>query len=104
MEVSIGLAFQIIGVVIAIAAIAGGFVLQSAFDVRNIVTPNEFLNSFLHSEAVVPLVEQAKYYIALGITALGFCSGLICFGIGLILSRLRKLSQQIEKYAAPHGA
>lgn len=79
-------------------AIIIGVVLQTAFDVRQITTSNEFINSFLHSEAVAPLVDQAKGYLAMGIIGLGFCLGLITFGIGVVLSRLRKLAARLEQH------
>ncbi|TFH65455.1 MAG: hypothetical protein E4G91_02415 [Candidatus Zixiibacteriota bacterium] len=73
-----------------------GQTLQSAFDIRQITTSNDFINAVLHQEAVVTLVEQAKQYVALGIIALGFCFGLLSFGIGMILGRLRKLAKQLD--------
>ena len=53
---------------------------------------------------MVAVVEQVKQYAALGITALGFCSGLLSFGIGMILGRLRKLAKQLETLGIRQGA
>jgi hypothetical protein len=78
--------------------------LQSVFDVRQIATSNDFINAILHQDAVVALVEQTKQYAALGIIALGFCSGLLSFGIGVILGRLRKLAKQLDALGARQGA
>jgi hypothetical protein len=53
---------------------------------------------------VVALVEQTKQYAALGIMALGFGFGLLSFGIGMILGRLRKLAKQLETLGMRQGA
>jgi len=53
---------------------------------------------------VAALVEQAKQYVALGIIALGFCFGLLSFGIGMILGRLRKLAKQLDALGIRQGA
>ena len=53
---------------------------------------------------MVTLVEQAKQYAALGIMALGFCFGLLSFGIGMILGRLRKLARQVDALGIRQGA
>jgi hypothetical protein len=81
-----------------------GQTLQSAFDIRQITTSNDFITSVLHQDAVVTLVEQAKQYVALGIMALSFCFGLLSFGIGMILGRLRKLARQLDALGIRQGA
>jgi Flp pilus assembly protein protease CpaA len=100
----IGLFFKIVGVVIVIAGYVIGQTLQSAFDIRQITTSNDFITAILHQDAVVALVEQAKQYVALGIIALSFGFGLLSFGIGMILGRLRKLAKQIETLSIRQGA
>jgi hypothetical protein len=67
----IGLFFKIVGVVIVIAGYVIGQTLQSAFDIRQITTSNDFITAILHQDAVVALVEQTKQYVALGIIASG---------------------------------
>ncbi len=78
--------------------------LQSAFDIRQITTSNDFITAILHQDAVVTLVEQAKQYVALGIMALCFCFGLLSFGVGMILGRLRKLAKQLDALGIRQGA
>lgn len=53
---------------------------------------------------MIAIVEQAKQYVALGIMALGFCFGLLSFGIGMILGRLRKLAKQLDALGIRQGA
>jgi hypothetical protein len=91
-------------VAIVIAGCVIGQILQSAFDVRQITTSNDFITSILHQDAVVALVEQTKQYAALGIMALGFGFGLLSFGIGMILGRLRKLAKQLDAIGIRQGA
>ncbi|GEM_PF-3116909 len=81
-----------------------GWILQSAFDVRQITTSNDFITAMLHQDAVVAIVDQAKQYIALGIAALGFCLGVLSFGIGIILGRLRRLARQLDALSVRQGA
>lgn len=81
--------------VIATAAVVLANVLLSAFDVKSISTPNEFITAMIHSDSVVVIVEKLKFILALFIGGLGCCFGLLSFGIGMILSRLRKLSGKL---------
>ena len=53
---------------------------------------------------MVAIVEQTKQYAALGIMALSFCFGLLSFGIGMILGRLRKLAKQLDALGIRQGA
>ena len=53
---------------------------------------------------MVALVEQTKQYAVLGIMALGFGFGLLSFGIGMILGRLRKLAKQLDALGVRQGA
>ena len=102
-RILIGLFFKIVGAAIVIAGFVMGQTLQSAFDIRQITTSNDFITSILHQDAVVTLVEQAKQYVALGIMALSFCFGLLSFGIGMILGRLRKLAKQLDALGIRQG-
>ena len=92
----IGLIYKVAGVFIAIAAIIVAVLLLSVFDIRQINTANEFINSMLHQESMVTITEQMKTYFSWGIGALGICLGLITFGIGVILSRMKRLIKQTE--------
>jgi hypothetical protein len=103
-ETNIGLFFKIVGIAIVIAGYVIGQILQSAIDVRQISTSNDFINAILHQDAVVALVEQTKQYAALGIMALGFGFGLLSFGIGMILGRLRKIAKKLDALGVRQGA
>ncbi len=50
----------------------------------------------LHSESVYQLSEKGKIVIGVAISVLGFCFGLLSFGVGLILSRLKKMELKMS--------
>lgn len=50
------------------------------------------------------IAEQFKQLAAWGIIALGVCFGLLSFGIGVILGRLRKLAKQLDELGVRQGA
>ena len=103
-RILIGLFFKIVGAAIVIVGCVVGQLLQSAFDIRQITTSNDFITAILHQDAMVAIVEQAKLYVALGIMALSFCFGLLSFGIGMVLGRLRKLAKQLDALGIRQGA
>jgi hypothetical protein len=53
---------------------------------------------------VYAIAEQFKQLAAWGIIALGFCFGLLSFGIGVILGRLRKLARLLDALGLRQGA
>ena len=79
----------------AIGAIVVANIFKSSFDIRTITTSNDFITSMLHSDAVVGLTDQAKTYVAYLIAAIGCCFGILAFGIGMVLSRLRVLAKKV---------
>jgi hypothetical protein len=103
-RIIIGLLFKIVGAAIVIAGFILSQILQSVFDVRQITTSNDFINAILHQEAVYAIAEQFKQLAAWGIIALGLCFGLLSFGIGVILGRLRKLARQLDALGLRQGA
>jgi hypothetical protein len=70
---------------------------MSVFDVRTITTSNDFITAIIQSPSVVTILEQVKYYVALMIGAVGCGFGLLAFGIGMILSRLRKMNRKLAQ-------
>ena len=91
-----GLFFKIIGVLIVLAGYFVGEILISSFDIRQVATSNDFINAMLHQDAVVTMLEQMKQYASWGSIAISFCFGLLSFGIGVVLGRLRKLSRRLD--------
>lgn len=84
--------YKLMGFVIPIAAIGVAYVIVSNFDLRSVTTENDFITAMLHSEAVYQLSEKGKFVVGSAISVIGICFGLLSFGIGVILSRLKKLS------------
>lgn len=78
-----GFAIPLLGIVIA-------YLLVTSFDIRSITTENDFITAMLHSDAVYELTNKAKTIIGVAIASVAFCFGLLSFGVGLILSRLKK--------------
>lgn len=85
--------FKIFGFVIPIAAIIVAYLLVTKFDLRSVTTENDFITAILHSDSVYQLSNQAKMLIGIALSTLGFCFGLLSFGIGLVLTRLDRLSR-----------
>lgn len=84
--------FKIMGFIIPLTAIGIAYLLATSFDLRKVSTENDFITAILHSESVYQLSEKGKLILGVAISALGFCFGLLSFGIGTILTRLKKLS------------
>jgi hypothetical protein len=85
--------FKIFGIVIPVITIIVGYLLVTSFDLRSVTTENDFITAILHSDSVYELSNKAKTILAVAISALGFCFGWLSFGIGLVLSRLRRLNR-----------
>lgn len=84
--------YKVMGFVIPLAAIGIAYLLITSFDLRSVSTENDFITAMLHSESVYQLSEKGKFVIGVAISVLGFCFGLLSFGIGVILSRLKRVS------------
>ena len=85
--------FKIFGFVIPLVTVVIAYFLVTKFDLRSVTTENDFITAILHSDSVYQLSNQAKTLIGVAMSALGFCFGLLSFGIGLVLARLDKLSR-----------
>ncbi|MGB5106099.1 MAG: hypothetical protein WBP29_01460 [Candidatus Zixiibacteriota bacterium] len=85
--------FKIFGFVIPIATIIIAYFLVTKFDLRSVTTENDFITAILHSDSVYQLSNQAKTLIGVALSALGFCFGLLSFGIGIVLTRLDRLNR-----------
>jgi hypothetical protein len=84
--------YKICGIIIPLLGIIIAYMLVNSFDIRSITTENDFITAMLHSDAVYELTNKAKMILGIAITCVALCFGLLSFGIGLILKRLRKLS------------
>ena len=85
--------FKIFGFVIPLVTVVIAYFLVTKFDLRSVTTENDFITAILHSDSVYQLSNQAKMLIGVAMSALGFCFGLLSFGIGLVLARLDKLGR-----------
>ncbi len=83
--------FKISGITIPLVTIIVAYFLVTSFDLRSVTTENDFITAMLHSDSVYELSNKAKTLVAAAISALGLCFGWISFGIGVVLSRLRKM-------------
>lgn len=83
--------YKVFGIVLPLTGIVIAYVLVNSFDIRSVTTENDFITAMLHSEAVFELTNKAKLILGIAIGVVGFCFGLLSFGIGLILARLRKI-------------
>lgn len=84
--------YKVMGIVIPIVAIGVAYLLVANFDLRSVTTENDFITAMLHSESVYQISEKGKFVLGTAISALGFCFGLLSYGIGTVLTRLKKLS------------
>ncbi len=84
--------YKVMGFVIPLAATGIAYLLITSFDLRSVSTENDFITAMLHSESVYQLSEKGKFVIGVAISLLGFCFGLLSYGIGVILSRLKRMS------------
>ena len=83
--------YKIMGFVIPIVAIGIAYMIVANFDLRSVTTENDFITAMLHSESVYQISEKGKIVLGTAISALGFCFGILSFGIGTVLSRLKKM-------------
>lgn len=84
--------YKILGFVIPITTAVVAYMLVNKFDLRQVQTENDFITAILHSESVYMLSNQAKTMLAIGIIAIGACFGIITYGIGVVLTRLKNLA------------
>lgn len=84
--------YKLFGIVIPLASIAVAYLLVTNFDLRSITTENDFVTAILHSDSLYQLSERGKIMLGTAISVLGFCFGLISFGIGLTLTKLKEMS------------
>lgn len=68
-----------------------GYLILTMLNVREVTTENDFITAMLHSDGVYVAVEKVKTAIAISVFALGFCLGVITFGIGILLGRLKRM-------------
>ncbi len=83
--------YKVMGFVIPVGAIGIAYLLITSFDLRSVTTENDFITAMLHSESVYQLSEKGKLVIGTAISVLGFCFGLLSYGIGAILARLKNM-------------
>ncbi len=86
--------YKFLGILIPIAAAVAGYFVLTLINIREVTTENDFITAMLHSDGVYNAVEKLKSAAAIAIFTLGVCFGVITFGIGIVLARLRKLGAQ----------
>lgn len=90
-ESAIDKLYKFLGILIPVAAAGIGYLVLTMINIREVTTENDFITAMLHSDGVYNAVEKLKTIAALAIFALGICFGIVTFGLGVVLARLRKL-------------
>ncbi len=83
--------YKFLGILMPIAAAVVGYLVLTMLNIREVSTENDFITAMLHSDGVYNAVEKMKSVAAVAIFALGVCFGIVTFGIGIVLARLKRL-------------
>jgi len=93
-ESTIDRLYKLMGILMPLVALGIAYAVLTMINVREVTTENDFITALLHSDGVYQAVEKLKKVAAVSIVALGLCFGIITYGLGIVLARIKH--QQIR--------